>query len=162
MNVVKLKCDIIGDLARIMEAETRAGERAVSAAIGAAGTGLKTAWRGQITGAGLGARLANTIHAKNYPEGRASLSAASLIWSKAPVIVGAHDAGVTVRAHGGSPLEDRPRLHLGARLPARAAGEDEEATRSRRACTGCARYPGGEDRGGVEGTLSLNICTHNG
>ena len=54
---MKLGVDIVGDIARIMEAETLAGEKAVTAAMREASTGLKTAWRAQITGAGLGARL---------------------------------------------------------------------------------------------------------
>ena len=53
---MKLKLDIVGDIARIMEAETRAGEQAVTTAMREAGTGLKGSWRAQITGAGLGAR----------------------------------------------------------------------------------------------------------
>ena len=53
--------DITGNLAAIMAAEIKAGERAVSRAVGEAAGNLKTAWRGQITGAGLGARLARTI-----------------------------------------------------------------------------------------------------
>ena len=56
---MKLGVDIVGDIARIMEAETLAGEKAVTAAMREASTGLKTAWRAQITGAGLGARLAS-------------------------------------------------------------------------------------------------------
>jgi hypothetical protein len=63
-----------------------------------AGTGLKTAWRGQITGAGLGQRLANSIRAQLYPASRASLNAAALVWSKAPVIVAAHDTGPLIRS----------------------------------------------------------------
>ncbi|WP_416348444.1 DUF6441 family protein [Gemmobacter sp.] len=43
-------------------------ERAVSAAIREAGTGLKTAWRLQITGAGLGPRLARTIRSEQFPK----------------------------------------------------------------------------------------------
>src|SRR5690606_33927359 len=60
--------NIVGDIASIMEAETRAGEKAVSAAMREAGTGLKTAWRAQITGAGLGNRLARTIRSAQYPK----------------------------------------------------------------------------------------------
>ena len=55
---MKLKLEISPDLAALMQAEIVAGERAVSAAMREAGTSLKSAWRGQITGAGLGARLA--------------------------------------------------------------------------------------------------------
>jgi hypothetical protein len=57
-----------------MAAEIAAGERAVTAAIREAGTGLKTAWRGQITGAGLGQRLANSIRSEQFPKGRPSLT----------------------------------------------------------------------------------------
>jgi len=67
---MKLKLDIDPDIVAMMQAEIAAGERAVSAAIREAGTGLKTAWRAQITGAGLGARLARTIRSRAVPEGK--------------------------------------------------------------------------------------------
>ena len=51
---MKLKLDIDPDIVAMMAAEVAAGERAVTAAMREAGTGLKTAWRLQITGAGLG------------------------------------------------------------------------------------------------------------
>jgi len=75
-----------------------------------AGTGLKTAWRGQLTGAGLGRRLANSIRLATYPRAGASLNAAALVWSKAPVIVGAHDTGPLIRSKDGSgwPFLPRP------------------------------------------------------
>jgi len=98
---MKLKAQIIGDIARIMEAEARAGEKAVTTAMRDAGTGLKSAWRAQITGAGLGARLARTIRSEAYPKGQPSLNAAALVWSKAPVIVGAHDTGPLIRSKNG-------------------------------------------------------------
>ncbi|MFD1510644.1 DUF6441 family protein [Lacimonas salitolerans] len=98
---MKLKLDITPDLAAIMAAEIKAGERAVTTATREAGTSLKTAWRGQITGAGLGQRLARTIRSEQYPKGRASLSAAALVWSKAPVIIGAHDTGPLIRSRDG-------------------------------------------------------------
>ena len=101
MPHMKLKLDITPDIARIMAAEIEAGERAVTAALGEAGSGLKTAWRGQITGASLGQRLANTIRSELYPKGKPSLSAAALVWSKAPQIVSAHDAGALIRSRSG-------------------------------------------------------------
>ncbi len=76
---MKLKADIIGSLARIMEDEVRAGEKAVTTAMRDARTGLKSAWRAQITGAGLGARLARTIRSEGYPKGKPSLNAAALV-----------------------------------------------------------------------------------
>ena len=66
-----------------------------------AGTGLKTAWRGQITQAGLGWRLANSIRSQTYPRTGESLRAAALVWSKALVIVGAHDTGPLIRSKDG-------------------------------------------------------------
>ena len=101
MTAMKLKADIIGSIARIMEAETRGGEKAVTTAMREAGTGLKSAWRAQITGAGLGARLARTIRLEQFPKGGTSLNAAALVWSKAPVIVGAHDTGPLIRSKNG-------------------------------------------------------------
>jgi hypothetical protein len=98
---VKLKLDIDPDIVAMMAAEVAAGERAVSAAIREAGTGLKDAWRTQITGAGLGQRLARTIRSEQFPKGRPSLSAAAVVWSKAPFIIGAHDTGPLIRSRNG-------------------------------------------------------------
>lgn len=98
---MKLELNVQGDLAAMMAAEIAAGERAVTAAMREAGTNLKTAWRGQITGAGLGQRLANSIRSEVFPRAGTSLNAAALVWSKAPVIVGAHDAGPLIRSRRG-------------------------------------------------------------
>ena len=98
---MKLKLDITPDLAAMMAAEIRAGEKAVTAATREAGTTLKTAWRGQITGAGLGQRLARTIRSEQYPRGQPSLNAATLVWSKAPKIINAHDTGPLIRSKTG-------------------------------------------------------------
>jgi hypothetical protein len=98
---MKLKLDITPDLVVAMAAEVKAGEKAVTATMREAGTGLKTAWRGQITGAGLGRRLANSIRSQTYPKGGESLNAAALVWSKAPIIVGAHDTGPLIRSKEG-------------------------------------------------------------
>ncbi|MFU8778669.1 MAG: DUF6441 family protein [Roseovarius sp.] len=96
-----IRMEIVGDIAAMMAAEITAGEKAVTKAIGAAGVGLKTAWRAQITGAGLGQRLARTIRSAQFPKGKPSLNAASLVWSKAPAIIGAHDTGPLIRSKDG-------------------------------------------------------------
>ena len=101
MTAMKLKLDIDPDIVAMMAAEVAAGERAVTAAMREAGTGLKAAWRLQITGAGLGRRLANSIRSQNFPRSGESLDAAALVWSKAPVIVGAHDTGPLIRSKDG-------------------------------------------------------------
>jgi hypothetical protein len=98
---MKLKLDIGPDIVAMMAAEIAAGEKAVTAAMREAVTRLKTAWRGQITGAGLGRRLANSIRSEIYPKAGESLRAAALVWSKAPVIVGAHDTGPLIRSKNG-------------------------------------------------------------
>ena len=98
---MKLKLDIDPDIVAMMAAEVATGERAVTAAMREAGTGLKTSWRGQITGAGLGQKLANSIRSQTYPKVGQSLSAAALVWSKAPVIIGAHNTGPLIRSKNG-------------------------------------------------------------
>ena len=106
---MKLKIAFDPDLVALMQAEIAAGEKAVSAAMREAGTSLKSAWRGQITGAGLGTRLGNSIRLASFPKSGDSLSAAALVWSNAPVIVGAHDTGPLIRSKNGFWLAIPPR-----------------------------------------------------
>jgi hypothetical protein len=98
---MKLTATTIGSLGQIMAEEARAGERAATVAVRQAGDGLKAAWRAQISGAGLGTRLARTIQRQAYPKNGTSLNAAVVVWSKAPVIVGAHDTGPLIRSRNG-------------------------------------------------------------
>jgi hypothetical protein len=98
---MRLKLDISPDLVGMMAAEIVAGERAVTASVREAGAGLKLGWRGQIVGAGLGTRLANSIRSEVFPRAGASLNAAAVVWSKAAVIIGAHDAGPLIRSRNG-------------------------------------------------------------
>jgi hypothetical protein len=117
---MKLKLDVDPDIVAMMQAEIAAGERAVTAAMREAGTGLKAAWRRQITGAGFGRRLANSIRSQTYPKADHSLNAAALVWSKAPVIVGAHDSGPLIRSKEGFwltiPLEAAGKSLRGGRI----------------------------------------------
>ena len=82
--------DIEGDLAQdmttIMREET---------------TALKDELRRQITGAGMGARMARTWQAETYPKGRRSISPAGYVYSKAPLIVQAFTDGATIRPVNG-------------------------------------------------------------
>ena len=98
---MKLNISFAPDLVALMRAEVAAGQKAVSVTMAQTGTSLKSAWRAQITGAGLGQRLANTIRSQTYPKGRNSLDAAALVWSNAPVIIGAHDTGPLIRSGNG-------------------------------------------------------------
>jgi len=119
VTAVKLKLDIGPDIVAMMAAEVVAGERAVTAAMREAGTGLKSSWRLQITGAGLGTRLANSIRLASFPKSGESLDAAALVWSKAPVIVGAHDTGPLIRSKNG----------LWLAIPTEAAGRGRRGGR---------------------------------
>jgi len=117
---MKIDVKIAPDILALMRAEVAAGEKAVSTTMAEAGAGLKSAWRTQITGAGLGKRLANSIRNQTYPKGRNSLDAAALVWSKAPVIIGAHDTGPLIRAKNGSWLA----------IPTPAAGKSARGGRA--------------------------------
>lgn len=116
---MKLRLEISGSIAADMRAELIAGEKAISDAVRGAALSLKTDWRGQITGAGLGARLARSIRSEDYPKGRPSLNAAALIWSNAPVIVGAHEEGPLIRSQSG----------LWLAIPTAAAGKSTRGGR---------------------------------
>lgn len=98
---MRIEVSVEPELGALAVEEVAAAKRAVTAAIGAGGQALKAGWRAQIASAGLGQRLANTIRERRYPPGRPSLGAASLVWSKAPDIVHAHDAGALIRSENG-------------------------------------------------------------
>lgn len=98
---MRLEITSEADLARTAAAEILPAERAVTAGVAKAGARLKRDWRREITGAGLGQRLARTIRNRTYPEHEPSIGAAALVWSRAPEIVGAHAQGALVRSRHG-------------------------------------------------------------
>jgi len=98
---MKLKMEFDPDLVGMLKEEIKAGEHAVTAAMKEAGAELKTAWREQITRAGLGHRLPRTIRNRTYPKGKDSIDAAAFVWSNAPEILSAHDRGVLIRSKSG-------------------------------------------------------------
>lgn len=114
---MKLDATLEGKLDAALARELVRGEAAVMRAVRRAGQGLKEELRGQVRGAGLGGRLANTWRAKTYPERGASLGAAALVWSKAPQVVRAFDEGVTIRSKNGFwlaiPTENAPKRGVG-------------------------------------------------
>jgi hypothetical protein len=62
---------------------------------------LKTELRRQITGAGLGSRLANTWRGEMYPKSGQSIGAAGYVWSKAPRLVRLYAEGAIIRSKRG-------------------------------------------------------------
>ena len=98
---MKLFATIEGDIRALMKAELAVAERAVTAGVSEAATGLQTAWRGQITGATLGQKLANSVRKKLYPTTGASIRAAAVVYSNASKVVDAFDRGVIIRSKNG-------------------------------------------------------------
>lgn len=113
---MKISAAIDASIHRLMLQEIASGERAVTRGVTQAGAELKQGWRSQITGSGLGRRLANTVRGQTYPQGGVSLRAANLVWTRAPEIIDGHDRGALIRAKEG--------LWLAIPLPAagKAAG----------------------------------------
>jgi hypothetical protein len=98
---MRLAAAIEGRLTKLLAADLAAVERAVTAGLREASEGLKADLRGQITGAGLGERLARTWRSEIYPKGGRSIRAAGLVWSKAPGIVGLYEDGAVIRSRHG-------------------------------------------------------------
>jgi hypothetical protein len=98
---VKLLAGIQGDLRAMMQAEVEAAERAVTAGVSEAASGLQQDWRGQITGAALGRGLANSIRKKMYPTTGVSIRAAAVVYSNASNVVDAFDRGALIRSKNG-------------------------------------------------------------
>lgn len=109
----------VTDLVKLMEGEVKAGQKAVTSAVRDAGKDLQDEWRRQITSAGLGPRLARTIRSAVYPKGQNSLNAAAMVWSRAPVIVDAHNTGPLIRSSDGFWLA----------IPTEAAGKSRSGKR---------------------------------
>jgi hypothetical protein len=108
---MRLTAAFSGDLSQLLAEEVRAAETAVTAGVRQAGEGLKGELRRQVTGAGLGSRLANAWRDRHYPNEK--VDAASLVWTKAPQIIRAFAEGVTIRSRRGRwlaiPTENAPR-----------------------------------------------------
>ncbi len=101
VTAMKLKLDIDPDIVAMMAAEVAAGERAVSAAIREAGTGLKAPGGCRSPARGSGPGSPAPSGRSSSPRPRPSLNAAVVVWSNAPVIVGAHDTGSLIRSKSG-------------------------------------------------------------
>jgi hypothetical protein len=95
---VRLQAAISGDLGQLLAAELQQAERAVTTGVRQATVGLQTELRSQVTAAGLGPRLARAWRSRVYPETGTSLTAAGVVWTKAPRIIGAFAQTTTIRS----------------------------------------------------------------
>jgi hypothetical protein len=107
---MKIDITLDANIAGMMEAEILAAEKAVTGGVREVGDWVKTSWRGQVTGAGLGQRLANTIRGLNFPPRGESLGAAALVYARpnkkqrsasAADVIDAFDRGVLIRSVNG-------------------------------------------------------------
>lgn len=105
-----MRVTISGDFAALLRADLRRGEKAVTRAVRSSADKLKLDMRNQVTGAGLGGRLANAVRSRNYPPGSdASLGAAALVYAKpsrsgvggAAAILSAYEDGAVIRSRQG-------------------------------------------------------------
>ena len=106
------------DFGAAMDGSERAAAASLTAAMRAGTVETKQALRDQVTSAGLGARLANTWRGNTYPDGSDSLDPAGYLWSNAPAIVAAFDAGAQILPLNGKkflwvPTPNVPRSRLG-------------------------------------------------
>lgn len=90
-------------LAKLLEQELRAGERAVTRAIRAETERLKQEVRQQtVTAFGARSRgLSGAWRARVFPQTGESLGAAGIVWTRAPAIIDAFERGAVIRARGG-------------------------------------------------------------
>jgi hypothetical protein len=98
---MKLSVETSSSVGAFLARELAKGEKAVTISFRQAGEALKADWRGEITRGGLGQRLARTIRSRSFPRAGNSINAAALVWSNAPVIVGAHAEGPLIRSRDG-------------------------------------------------------------
>jgi hypothetical protein len=99
--MLNLSVQVRGSVNDILTEQRRAGARSVTRAVSGATLAIKGAWRSEITGAGLGTRLANTVRGNVYPQAGFSMNAAGLIYTKASKIVGSFERGAVIRAQNG-------------------------------------------------------------
>ena len=110
-----LQLAIEGKLADVLNAEEKAVKRAARAAIERTSQDLKQRARDQVTGAGLGRRLANTWRGVVYPKSKKTLTLgpATVLYNKAPHIIRSFDRGETVQSQQGKfiaiPTDAAPR-----------------------------------------------------
>lgn len=96
---MKFTAKIIGSIRRDMEKEFSTLTGAIKAGTKEAAEGLKTTLRGQITGAGMGTKLANAWRSKVYEN--KGYDSAGLVYTRAPRIVEAFDKGVLIKPKAG-------------------------------------------------------------
>lgn len=106
-----------GKLSEYLENEYKKGADVVTKGITNATDGLKNAMRSQVKSSGLSNRLANTWRGNVYPKGKKSISAAGVVYSKAPKIMAGFEYQTVIRGKNGFwlaiPTDAIPKRALG-------------------------------------------------
>ena len=117
---MRLSAALHGNLSEYMEDEYKNGAKAVTLGIKSATDGLKISMRNQVKSAGLSNRLANTWRGDVYPKGKKSISAAGLVYSKAPKIMSGFEYQSIIRGKNGFwlaiPTDAIPKRALGKKM----------------------------------------------
>lgn len=98
-----MRLDVVlqGKLSEYLDSEYKKGADAVTKGITNATDGLKNAMRLQVKSSGLSNRLANTWRGNVYPKGKKSISAAGVVYSKAPKIMAGFEYQTVIRGKDG-------------------------------------------------------------
>jgi hypothetical protein len=116
---MRIEAAITGNLHKFMEQQKAAAEAAVTAGVAEVTERIKNDLRGQVTGAGLGNKLAKSWQAKLYPKGQKSISAAGWVFSKAPKLIRAFNEGALIKSKDGFflaiPTEAAPKRGVGGK-----------------------------------------------
>ncbi len=116
---MRFEAAITGNLQKFMAQQQAAAEAAVTAGVAEITGRIKDELRGQVTGAGLGNRLAKSWQSQLYPKGKKSIDAAGWIFSKAPRLIRAFNEGAMIKSRDGFflaiPTEAAPRRGVGGK-----------------------------------------------
>lgn len=98
---MRIRAALTGDLAKLMEAQITGIEAAVTNGVREAATGLQAELRQQTESAGLGRGLAHSWRREQYPRAGRSMTAAALVFSRAPQVMRAFSEGSLIRSAEG-------------------------------------------------------------
>lgn len=117
---MRIGAAIRGDFRKQLAKEADDAKRAIKKGLERTAKDLKQSLRDQVTGAGMGNKLANTWRSAVYPSGgKTSFGVAAEVWSKAPVIIQAFDEGAVIRSSKGSwlaiPTKNAPKRGIGGK-----------------------------------------------
>lgn len=99
---MQLKAALQGNLAELMEEHYSDGAKAVTLGIRSATDSLKLEMRSQVRAAGLSSRLANTWRGDAFPKSKTSISAAGVVYTKAPKIMEGFEFESVIRSQNGT------------------------------------------------------------